>query len=49
MSNARSRLAKLAGSYLSTTAEIAASTRSYDYTAIAYSMVVATWTWVTQQ
>jgi hypothetical protein len=49
MSNARSRIAKLAGSYLSTTAEIAAYTRSYDYTAIAYSVAVATWTWVTKQ
>jgi len=44
MSNARSRLQKLAGSYLSTSAEIASYTQSYNYAAIAYSVAAATWT-----
>ena len=49
MSNVRNRLKTLAGSYLSTSAEIASLTQSFTYAAIAYSVAAATWTWVTKQ
>ena len=57
MSEARSRIEKLAGSSLSTSvadvwaraafvAETAAYTQSYTTAVIAYSLTVATWAWV---